>query len=193
MPRRIALLLLSLLLVAGRCFGPRDVPLGDLVLHVELVGKRPLHRGGVELTFAATLANPTAVDLGDVVVDARSRDRSVELRQGRLRFASVRAGATAASPSRIVVRQHALLPAPRLLYAVASAMPPLLSSLPTGGAAELARTDWPLLRFASVPAPDALTGLGLSCGGAAVPFAAHALPGDAVLVNPAPELPAGAA
>jgi hypothetical protein len=193
MPRILMLSLLSLLLVAGRCSGPKDVPLGDLVLHVDTVSRRPLHRGRVELTFAATLRNPTAVDLGDVVVDATSRDRTVQVVEGRLRFPALRAGETRAAVGRLVVRQHALGVAPRLAYAIASAAPPLLSSTPADRASDFARTDWPVLQFASQPAGEAAAGFGLSCGGAALPFAAHALATDSLLLNPAPELPAGAA
>ena len=192
MRRTLTVTLLSLLLVAGRCSGPGDVPLGDLVLHVDTVSRRPLHRGRVELAFAATLRNPTAVDLGDVVVDASSRDRNAEVVEGRLRFPSLRAGETRAAVGRLVVRQHALRGPPRLAYVIASAAPPLVSSTPADGAPDFARTDWPVLQFASQPSAEVAAGLGLSCGGGAVPFAAHALAAGALLLNPAPDLPAGA-
>lgn len=191
MTHRLALAFLGAFLIAVRCT-PAAVPLGDLVLRVEAVSKEPLGRGRFAVTYAVTLHNPTAVDLGDVVVDVTSESRFVRVIEGRLRFHAVRAGSTRMPDAPLLVRQSWGRGRAELAYTISSAAPALLGSVPSDGAAEVARSDWPVLRFAERPSDEAHAGFGLTCGGAVIPFAVRALDAASLLLNPAPELPAAA-
>ena len=187
MTRRLALVLLSALLIGAKA--PVEVPLGDLVLRIEATSKRPLGLGRFAFSYLATLRNPSTTDLGDVVVDVTSRSDSVEVIEGRLRFPSLRAGETRAADAPLLVHQKTRRPTASLVYTISSATPALLESLPVDGAAGVARTDWPVLRFGERPSDAARDGFALTCADAPLPFAVHALDAGALLINPSPELP----
>jgi len=187
MARRLALAIVSVLLIGAR--GPVEVPLGDLVLRVEAMSKRPLGHGRFERTFAATLHNPTAVDLGEVVVDAASASTSVQVIEGRLRFRSLRAGETRTADALLLVQRRGGRSSAELTYTISSAAPALLTSVPADGAAAVARTDWPVLHFAARPSDEARRGFSFTCDSVAVSIAVHALDPGSLLLNPAPELP----
>jgi hypothetical protein len=70
--------------------------------------------------------------------------------------------------------------------------PALASSDPPAGAGGVPRTAWLRLDFESALPPGAESTFGLTCGGAAVPFALEALAAGPVIVNPDPELPPAA-
>jgi hypothetical protein len=75
-----------------------------------------------------------------------------------------------------------------------TAAPSLVESLPAAGATRVPRSAWPELRFASPPDAEAAAGwgLGVECAGRRLPREAHRLEGARVVLNPRPELRAGA-
>ena len=81
-----------------------------------------------------------------------------------------------------------------LIFRAPEAAPALLSAEPPAGGSAVPRTAWLRLRLATPPSNGALDGFGfaLECNGARVARSAHALADGTLILNPSPELPAGA-
>jgi hypothetical protein len=81
-------------------------------------------------------------------------------------------------------------------FVVPPPFPDLVTTRPAAGAAEVVRSEWLRLEFASRPDPAALTTFDLACGGSveAGPraFTSALAPDGIVVVNPVGELPGGA-
>jgi hypothetical protein len=71
---------------------------------------------------------------------------------------------------------------------------PAVTSIEPAPGATVARSAWLRVRLAAAVTPDTLVGFGfaLECNGDAVSRSAHALADGSLVLNPAPELPAGA-
>lgn len=68
-------------------------------------------------------------------------------------------------------------------------VPPLLSSNPAGGAADVPRTAWIRLDFDGALHPSYLGIFELACGGAVWPFTVHPITGSSLVLNPVEDLP----
>lgn len=79
-------------------------------------------------------------------------------------------------------------------FEVPASAPALVSVEPAPGGAAVARTAWLRFRLTAGAPAEALAGFGfaIECNGRAVPRAAHALADGTLVLNPTPELPAGA-
>jgi hypothetical protein len=81
-----------------------------------------------------------------------------------------------------------------LIFRAPEAAPALLSAEPPAGGSAVPRTAWLRLRLATPLIDGALDGFGfaLECNGARVERRAHTLGDGTLILNPSPELPAGA-
>jgi hypothetical protein len=180
--RRLVVGALALLLLgAGPC-GPRPIKIGLPTP----AGLLPVQ---VELPAAADPALATvALDGGDVSAAFAPGGPgllgSLALPAPGSHLLEVTAPRGPSDPAPFRLSQDFVSPA---------AAPALLSAIPAAGAANVPRTAWLRFAFATPPAPEALAGWGfaLECNGQRVPRTAHALADGALIVNPAPELPAG--
>jgi hypothetical protein len=75
----------------------------------------------------------------------------------------------------------------------APSFPPLASSDPAPGSAQVPRTAWLRLEFLAPVPPRALATVLLECAGSALPASAHPLSTAGVMVNPAADLPPASA
>ncbi len=107
----------------------------------------------------------------------------------------------APGPHRIrVSRRFTLLPGisipltSSLIFRAPEAAPALLSAEPPDGGSAVPRTAWLRLRLATPLRDGALDGFGfaIECNGARVERRAHVLGDGTLILNPSPELPAGA-
>lgn len=80
------------------------------------------------------------------------------------------------------------------LFEVPAPAPALVSVEPAPGGPAIPRSAWLRFRLASAAPADALVGFGftIECNGREVPRTAHALGDGTLVLNPTPELPAGA-
>ena len=80
------------------------------------------------------------------------------------------------------------------IFVAPAAAPALISAQPLAGATNVPRTAWLRFRLATPIADDALAGFGfaLECNGEGVARSVHARGDGSLILNPAPELPAGA-